>query len=277
MKQKRSRLGCLFWVALILLVIVVFLFNKPQIERVLTATGLTKAITGKTPHGLSITRRTPATGGQPQLTKRSPAPSSPSPQATKEAPSTPSSSKSTSPTTGPKPVKHSAPSSRSSGPSSSGGNSRHGNGATTHSKVIHQKFDLYFVTVTSNGATKLTPVKQTIIFVDEPLTKTFHSLLTGVSTADKKEGIRTLIPKGTKLLDAAVKNGTAYLNFNDQFRFNAYGVEGYKAQLEQVVYTATQFPTVKRVQILLNGKVRRFLSPEGITIAKPLDRASFSG
>jgi spore germination protein GerM len=85
-----------------------------------------------------------------------------------------------------------------------------------------------------------------------------------------------LIPKGTILLSAAVKDGIAYLNFNESFKFNTMGVEGYMAQLKQIVFTSTEFSTVKKVQFLVEGELVEFLSGEGVYIGKPLDRSSFS-
>ena len=38
-RKKKASIGCLFWIALILLVLVVFLFNRDRIENVLEATG----------------------------------------------------------------------------------------------------------------------------------------------------------------------------------------------------------------------------------------------
>lgn len=268
MRQKRSHLGCLFWVALILLVIVVFLFNRPKIEQVLRTTGLTGLIAKQTskPSGLNVTRLPPAS---PQKKTKVVAP--PSVQ--------------TKPTPAPSPV--ASPNQLPSRTTGGSGTSttrretqptirRQSETPPAPAKVIHQKFDLYFVKIGSGGKPTLAPVSTTIDFIDSPLTRTFDSLLQGAPAADRSEGVQSLIPRGTKLLAASVRGGTAYLDFNDSFRFNAYGVEGYHAQLEQVVFTATQFPTVQRVQILLNGKVRRFLASEGIAIDKPLERSSFS-
>ena len=61
-----------------------------------------------------------------------------------------------------------------------------------------------------------------------------------------------------------MKDGTAYLDFSEAFRFNSLGKEGLSAQLQQVVYSATEFSTVKRVQILLEGKTADYLGPEGL-------------
>jgi spore germination protein GerM len=57
--------------------------------------------------------------------------------------------------------------------------------------------------------------------------------------------------------------------------YNHYGVEGYLAQLKQIVYTATTFPSVQDVQILVEGKQKDYLGGEGVYIGKPLSRNSF--
>lgn len=273
MKRKRSHIGCLFWVALILLVIVVFLFNRPKIDQVLKTTGLTTLLTKKPaqPSAPSV-KRSPLVETKPEITVQPGAPNGPGSSSTPGSPSktvgTPAK-----PTTGQGPIsgtnKRSTRSSENVSPSTSPPASN------TPSKVRTRNFDLYFVKVRADGRTVLAATPQRIEFVDSPLTKTFDSLLQGVSSNDRSNGLRSLIPEGTKLLSASVRGGTAYLDFNDRFRFNPYGVQGYDAQLKQVVYTATQFQSVKRVQILLDGKVKRFLASEGIPINKPLDRSSF--
>jgi spore germination protein GerM len=66
----------------------------------------------------------------------------------------------------------------------------------------------------------------------------------------------------------------AYVDFNENFRFNPLGKEGLKAQLNQVVYTVTEFSNISRLQILIDGKKVNFLGPEGIYIGEPLSRSS---
>ena len=85
----------------------------------------------------------------------------------------------------------------------------------------------------------------------------------------------TLIPSGTKLLGATIKNGIATLNFSEEFEYNKVGVEGYIAQLMQVVYTATSFNTVNSVQFIVEGQREDYLGSEGEWIGSPLSRSSF--
>lgn len=81
----------------------------------------------------------------------------------------------------------------------------------------------------------------------------------------------SLIPSGTRILSATVRGNTAYINFSEDFQYNTYGVEGYAAQLKQIVWTATEFPNVENVQILIEGRRVDYLG-EGIWIGSPLNR-----
>lgn len=266
-------MGCLFWVALILLVVVVFLFNRPKIAQVLQTTGLTALVTKKPAQPPKPTvKRNPQVQTKPEITLQ---PGGQGTTGSSSGPPAPS-KKRPQPTATPKqPVSGNHESTAVKTPKSPGPTSPAA--PASPSKVLTRRFDLYFVKVGASGQAILAPSPQKIKFVDSPLTKTFDQLLLGVPSNDRTNGLRSLIPAGTKLLSASVRHGTAYLDFNDRFRFNPYGVQGYDAQLKQVVYTATQFRTVQRVQILLDGKVRRFLASEGIPIDKPLERSSFSG
>jgi spore germination protein GerM len=101
-----------------------------------------------------------------------------------------------------------------------------------------------------------------------------QALIAGPNAEESQGGLISLIPVGTRLLSIAIRGDTAYINFNEDFQYNTYGPEGYKGQLRQVVFTATEFPTVKDVQILIEGSRVDFLS-EYIWIGSPLNREMF--
>ncbi len=107
-----------------------------------------------------------------------------------------------------------------------------------------------------------------------PLTFTIEALLKGPSLSERSHGMSSLIPEGSRLISATVKDGIAYLDFNENFQFNPLGTDGYQAQLQQIVYTATEFPSVQSVQILIEGKKIDYLH-EGIYVGNPLSRESF--
>lgn len=138
------------------------------------------------------------------------------------------------------------------------------------------ELQLCFVNIDGDGSVGRQIIKRKISKSDSPLTSAINLLLQGPDTTISAErNLMSLIPSGTKLLSAKVSGGVAYLNFNDAFEINTYGVEGYIHQLEQIVYTATAFSTVNSVQFLIEGEKRDYLGSEGVLIASPLSRSSF--
>ena len=138
------------------------------------------------------------------------------------------------------------------------------------------ELQLCFVNIDGDGAVVRQVIKRQVAKSDSPLTSAINLLLQGPDTTKSAErNCMSLIPAGTKLLSAKVSGGVAYLNFNEAFEINTYGVEGYIHQLEQIVFTATAFSTVNSVQFLIEGEKRDYLGSEGVLIAAPLSRSSF--
>ena len=138
------------------------------------------------------------------------------------------------------------------------------------------ELQLCCVNIDGDGSVVRQVVKRKVSKSDSPLTASINLLLKGPDTTISAErNLMSLIPAGTKLLSAKVQGGVAYLNFNEAFEINTYGVEGYIHQLEQIVYTATAFSTVNSVQFLIEGEKRDYLGSEGVLIASPLSRSSF--
>ena len=133
---------------------------------------------------------------------------------------------------------------------------------------------LYFMYIDATGNLIRKETHRSIPATNSPLTATLQTLLAGTSIEEESKGYISLIPDGTVLLSASVKNKVAYLNFNDAFQWNKYGVEGYFGQLIQIVYTATTFESVDSVQFLIEGMKQDYLGSEGVWIGSPLSRAS---
>ena len=138
------------------------------------------------------------------------------------------------------------------------------------------ELQLCFVVIDGDGSVVRKTIKRSVPKSDSPLTTAINLLLKGPDTTKSTEkNCMSLIPAGTKLLGARVSDGVAYLNFNENFEINSYGVEGYIYQLQQIVYTATAFSTVNSVQFLIEGEKRDYLGSEGQWIGSPLSRNSF--
>ncbi len=262
--RKKSSFGVIFWIAMILLVTIILLFNLPAIREVLESTNFVDVVFE--PRDLQTEEPIePPVLESPGGSERVPSRDRISPD-------------------------HPAPGERDSEGSAEE--------IGTENPAVEQPQDedepgrevvvpppeerlpegqeqirtasLYFIRVSDDGRILAVPVRRSVRFSGGPLTATIESLIAGPDVEDHNNGLLSLIPEGTELLSARVADGVAYLNFNEAFRFNTMGLEGYLAQMRQVVETATEFSTVERVQILINGQIVEYLGGDGIYIGTPI-------
>jgi spore germination protein GerM len=139
---------------------------------------------------------------------------------------------------------------------------------------VLQERSLYFTQIDRAGMIFRSRVNRRLPASDTPMTDVLRSLMEGPNEDEIRRGLFTLIPPGTQIISATVQGGTAHINFNENFRYNTYGVEGYIGQLRQIIYTVTEFPAVTDVQILIEGRPVDFLG-EGIWIGSPIRRGQF--
>ena len=133
---------------------------------------------------------------------------------------------------------------------------------------------VYFIQVSNDGQIIQTRVTRRLPVTQSPMSDSLNVMLAGPSAEELNRGVVNFIPQNTKILSAAIRGSTAYLNFSEDFLFNTFGVEGYIAQLRQIVWTVTEFSNVNDVQILIEGRRLDYLG-EGIWIGSPISRQSF--
>ncbi|MDR1251777.1 MAG: GerMN domain-containing protein [Treponema sp.] len=131
--------------------------------------------------------------------------------------------------------------------------------------------NLYFTQVGNDGTILRSRINRKITLSDSPMQDSLNALLAGPNAEEKRRGLLSLIPANTRILSATVRGSTAYISFSEEFQYNTYGVEGYAAQLNQIVWTVTEFPNVQDVQILIEGRRVDYLG-EGIWIGSPIRR-----
>jgi germination protein M len=134
--------------------------------------------------------------------------------------------------------------------------------------------NIYFAQIDKDGQILQSKVTRKIAVSDSPMMDSLNVMLAGPSASELNKGLLNFIPQNTRILSATVRSNTAYINFNEDFLFNKFGVEGYVAQLRQIVWTVTEFSNVKDVQILVEGRRLDYLG-EGIWIGSPINRQSF--
>jgi hypothetical protein len=86
--------------------------------------------------------------------------------------------------------------------------------------------------------------------------------------------ISTAIPAGTRLLGISIKDGVATVDLSREFESGG-GSAGQRYRLGQVVYTVTQFPTVRAVLFQVEGRTVTTFGSEGIILDGPQARDDF--
>ena len=86
--------------------------------------------------------------------------------------------------------------------------------------------------------------------------------------------ISSAIPAGTRLLGVSVRDGVATVNLSRAFESGG-GSASMSYRLGQVVYTLTQFPTVKSVLFQIEGKPVTTFGGEGIALGGPQSRFDY--
>jgi germination protein M len=252
-RKRNGSPGCLFWVALILLVLVIFLFNRGTIDQVMEETGFWQILKHE-PEGDVTVTRDPGSESVPELTEDD-----------DQAPPTPLAEQ----PEGEEPV--------SIDPEEDGEESilvtEPEDSEVAPTRV--RRATLYFVKLDADGNPVMEGISRGIEYNDSPLTTTLENLISGLTATELNRGYLSLIPVNAEIRRIWVEGGVAHIDFNEAIRYNSFGNEGYELQLKQIVYTASEFATVERVQFYVEGQVSEYLAPEGVYIGSPLGRDDF--
>lgn len=291
--RKKVPIGVLLWTAIILFMLVVFVFNRVAIRDVMDRTDLLTVLQRSVDNAM---RGTPPAAGAmnamdlPQVT-RSPGPPAVTGDAVAQpAPREPQTQVVTQPqevTADPAPVRADAlPAAAAAAPrevsppvaETTPANAPAQPDASPPPRVPSaRQRRLFFAAVSDAGDIAVIGVMRTVDDTASPLTETLRTLFAGPEPSEASQGLITMIPPAVTLNRVYVSERIAYIDVSESFRFNPLGREGLDAQLQQIVFSATEFPGVEMVQILIDGRRVEFLGPEGAYIGKPIGRATFFG
>jgi hypothetical protein len=105
-------------------------------------------------------------------------------------------------------------------------------------------------------------------------TAAVNELLKGPAQLEAASGFGTAIPAGSTLLGLSVAGGVATADLSEEFESGG-GSLSMRLRLAQLVYTLTEFPTVRGVNLEIEGRPVTTFSSEGIVIDGPLTRDDF--
>ncbi len=133
----------------------------------------------------------------------------------------------------------------------------------------------YFVLGGEPGTVGLLPVLRTVPKSAAVATAAMDALLAGptaVESGDRQ--ITSAVPDGTRLLGVTIKSGVGTVDLSTEFDSGG-GTASMQYRLAQVVYTLTQFNTVKSVVFKIDGATVTVFSSEGIVLDGPVGRADY--
>jgi germination protein M len=188
----------------------------------------------------------------------------PSSQPPSASPSTPASSPTATP----------APASPSAAPSAQPSASPGASAAPSPAGTILVR--AYLVLGSSTGNAGLAPVLRAVPQTQLVATAAMTALLAGPSATElaAKPAMSTTIPAGTKLLGVSIASGVATVNLSTEFAATA-DKAAVLDRLAQVVYTLTQFSTVRSVLFQVDGKPVTAFSSLGIVLDHAVSRADY--
>jgi germination protein M len=105
-------------------------------------------------------------------------------------------------------------------------------------------------------------------------TAALGALLAGPTAGERRYGIGSVVPDGTKLLGISLARGTATVDVSSEYASGG-GSLSMTLRLAQIVYTVTQFPTVKRVVFELDGRHVTVFSGDGLVLDHPQTRKDY--
>jgi germination protein M len=133
----------------------------------------------------------------------------------------------------------------------------------------------YFWLGGESGSAGLVAVLREVAGTKAIATAAMNVLLAGPTAAESGDRmITTAIPDGSQLIGLAIKDGIATVNLSSEFESGG-GSASVLTRLGQVVYTLTQFPSVKSVLFQIEGKTATTFSSEGVVLSKPVGRADY--
>ena len=131
----------------------------------------------------------------------------------------------------------------------------------------------YFVFNGELGVEGLVPVLRVVPKTTAVAAAAMSAVLAG-PTDDEAGAMSSAIPAGSRLLGITIKNGVATVDLSTEFDSGG-GTASMQYRLAQVVYTVTQFTSVKSVVFQIEGQTVTVFGSEGIVLDGPQARADY--
>lgn len=144
-------------------------------------------------------------------------------------------------------------------------------------KKAQEKYEnmtrIYFLKTNSDGSSEIYVSKRELKNSD--LTSAIKSLIKGPDSAERKAGVYSEIPGGTKLLSVVTSDNKIIINMNDAFQYGG-GTQSINDRLKQLVKTVVSIHPDKNLYLYIEGKQIDVMGGDGVMITQPLNLSDFS-
>jgi lipoprotein-anchoring transpeptidase ErfK/SrfK len=121
------------------------------------------------------------------------------------------------------------------------------------------------------------PRARTSAVARSPAAFAVEALLAGPTSAERRAGVETTIPAGTRLVSLSVRGDTATVDLSHtQLRSTAFDVSLRPARAAQIVYTLTAIPRIEQVVIHVNGIERATFVGSKLALSGALEQRDLS-
>jgi len=122
----------------------------------------------------------------------------------------------------------------------------------------------------------IVPVNTEIPYEEGIAKATLRSLVVGNETEQKiaKSGLHGILPENTQIKGMAINDGLCRIDFSKQI-LNTKSLEQEKNMISALTYTLTEFPTISKVEILVDGQALSSLS-KGYAIDTAFERENIN-
>ena len=132
---------------------------------------------------------------------------------------------------------------------------------------------IYFLKLSDDGTSKIYVSKRELKEIS--LTNAIKSLLKGPDSKERKEGVYSEIPDGTRLLSVMESDSKIIINLNSEFQYGG-GTESINNRLRQLVKTVVNISPDKNLYLYIEGKEVDVLGGDGVMITQPLNISDFN-
>ena len=131
------------------------------------------------------------------------------------------------------------------------------------------KVKSFFISVNEeSGKIKYIPFERTVPAGND-LREALTVLSKGLTRDEEKRGFLSSIPKTMKINSAEIRGGIAVIDVSADISHEAFG-DIALSRVNQIYYTARQFPGVKGISIIINGKKVNSIGQDGRIIHWPI-------